>query len=457
MKPLRFSPAALLNTLQQQAHFGRYLVAFSGGLDSHVLLYALSQLAQEQAQLIQLRALHIDHGLQSASKHWAQHCHKVCQTLEIPYKCVALDLAQRVSNNLEAQARKARYQVFAEQLKPQEYLLTAHHQDDQAETVLLHLLRGSGTQGLAAMPQQRPFAQGYLCRPLLAFSRQALADYATQQQLDYLHDPSNDDTHFDRNFLRHEIIPRLQTHWSGVKTNLARVARLQAEAYEIVAHQAQHDLQDCHLRAENSILYRGAKITSDRVNTTLSISRLKRLSFARQKNLLYDWIKQANLALPTEKKIQTILTDVLAARVDALPCVDWHNTEVRRYQDALYLLSKPTDTKKTQTPQEYIWDLRFVLDIQSERYHWRLQPEGLGEYLQGIIQAQTQQLVDSQVVVRFRQGGEVIKPKGQKQTRPLKKVLHEAQIPPWERPHIPLVYYQGHLILVWGICLGESV
>ena len=207
------STTSLLQTLQ---HYpcSSYLLAYSGGMDSHVLLHLLADL-QSAKKIPPLRAIYIDHGLQTIAATWAQHCEKITSALAIPYQSIALNLVPKQGESLEAVARQARYKTFAQQLQPNEILLTAHHQNDQAETVLLQLLRGSGVDGLAAMPVIKPFQAGQLLRPLLPYSRYDLECYAQQHQLNYIDDPSNINTDFDRNFLRQDILPRLQGRWKG--------------------------------------------------------------------------------------------------------------------------------------------------------------------------------------------------------------------------------------------------
>ena len=189
-----------------------YLVAYSGGLDSHVLLHLFASLAKKH-DFIKLRSVYIDHGLQDISAAWAEHCQDTADTLNIEHCCIPLHLNITSGDSLEAIARKARYGALKTHLQAGEVLLTAHHQDDQAETLLLQLLRGSGIDGLAAMPMKAHFSQGFHSRPLLDYSKQSLQDYAIKNGLKWITDPSNNDTRFDRNYLRNNIIPRLKQRW----------------------------------------------------------------------------------------------------------------------------------------------------------------------------------------------------------------------------------------------------
>ncbi|HDQ9214135.1 TPA: tRNA lysidine(34) synthetase TilS, partial [Pseudomonas aeruginosa] len=200
----------LLQALAPWREAGGWCVAFSGGLDSTVLLHLLAQLARSEA-LPALSALHVHHGLQAAADGWPAHCQAVCRSLGIPLRVERVQVA--VGGSIEQAARDARYRAFQANLGEGQVLLTAQHLDDQAETLLFRLLRGAGLRGLAAMPASRPLGGGRLCRPLLGVSRAELEAYAQTHRLDWVEDPSNQDPRFSRNYLRREIMPRLASHW----------------------------------------------------------------------------------------------------------------------------------------------------------------------------------------------------------------------------------------------------
>jgi tRNA(Ile)-lysidine synthase len=408
-------------------HTNSCLVAYSGGLDSHVLLHALVQLQQDQQKYPELicavRAVHIDHGLQAQSAGWAVHCRAVCAALNIPLEVVTLNLQVPPGSSLEAVARTARYTVFEQHLRSGEALLTAHHQDDQAETLLLNLLRGSGPDGLAAMPEARPFVNSVLLRPLLGLSRAQLTDYAMHYQLDWIDDPSNESRRFDRNYLRHEILPVLRSRWPAAERLLARAAQWQSEAVE---------LQSELLAAQLSQV-QGTQAGTLSVNGLLSCSGVLR------KALLRQWLKQAGFTHPPLKKLQHILSDVLAAKPDAQPCVSWDGCEVRRYRDNVYALA-PLAEHDTQQVLPWVapYDSLFIdtLNISLDKQlTGALLPELLkrGEPLQ----------------VRFRRGGEKLQ-RGAIHIS-LKQWLQDKGIPPWQRERLPLVYLGGQLLLVPGL------
>lgn len=403
------APTEHLLRFFQQYPASAYLIGFSGGLDSHVLLHACVGLREQHPNLI-FRALHIDHGLQTLSAAWAAHCRAVCAGLEIPLVVDTLQLVIPPGASVEAVARTARYAAFSQHLQVGEIVLTAHHQNDQAETLLLHLLRGSGVDGLAAMPEIRPFAHGALGRPLLGCSRAELAAYANRHRLNVIDDPSNQDSRFDRNVLRNQVMPLLAQRWPAVGKTLARAARLQGESRRLLAGFLREKLPSLQGTQPD----------------TLAVSRLLVLDEAMQKAVLREWLAQRGFRLPEEKKLRQILHDVLQARVDAMPCVRWEGCEIRRYRDDVYAMS-PLSAHDPQ--QVLVWETRQPLWIAS-----------LGRTL--VANAGYPQTV----VVRFRQGGESVYLPQRGGQHSLKHLLQEWGVPPWERERLPLVYVGERLI-----------
>lgn len=397
-----------------------YCIAFSGGLDSHALLHACAALRAAPSPFARMnwRAIHIDHGLQAVSTQWAEHCRAVCEGLAIPFSSVSLQLRIPAGASLEAVAREARYAVFREHLQAGEMLLTAHHQDDQAETLLLHLLRGSGVDGLAAMPAVRALGLGSLGRPLLNVSRAALTHYAQQHALDYITDPTNADSRFDRNFLRQQVMPVLTARWVSASKTLARAAQWQAESRTLLESLVREKLPALH----------GSRAG------TLSVQRLLALDTALQKALMREWLAASGFQKPSTNKLQQMLSSVLLAKVDALPCVTWEGCEVRRYRDDLYALPPlmRLDTKQT-------WEWRDIHQpLYLEALQQALQPELLQAW-QAHLQGQT-------VTVRLRQGGECLYLPKRGGQHSLKHLMQELGIPPWERERLPLVYVGARLV-----------
>ena len=423
---MAFTPAQLLDQLAQLPPARRYWVAYSGGCDSTVLLHAMAALREQLP--VELRALHINHNLHEAAPEWALHCHHVCETLDIPLYEVNVDARGSKGESPEAAARAARYRIFTEVLQVGDGLLLAHHRDDQAETLLLQLLRGSGPRGLAAMPSHRPLGAGWLGRPLLGFSRQALCDYAAAEGLAWIDDPSNFDTEFDRNFLRQQVMPLLQQRWPSAASTLARTAGLQAEAAELLQQLAEEDWQHC------------AGPQAD----TLRIEALSQLSPERQRNLLRYWIDSVNhLPLADQQRLNRILAEVIPAAEDAQPSVRWPGGQVRRYAGLLYLLA--ADPEPVTGPLR--WDLTGTLELGDGRQLRTVSTTGAG--LQAALQG------NASLSVRFRQGGEVCRPAGRGHQHELKKLLQEWGVPPWQRPRVPLLYVGEELAAVVGYCVCE--
>ena len=393
-----------------------YVIAYSGGLDSHALLHACAALRAEH--VLHLRAIHIDHGLQSVSTQWAAHCRRVCDDLAIPFTSVSLHLQIPAGESVEAVAREARYAVFCEHLQAGEMLLTAHHQDDQAETLLLHLLRGSGVDGLAAMPAVRVLGQGRLGRPLLSMTRAELSTYAQSHALHFITDPSNTDTRFDRNYLRQQVMPLLTARWTSASKTLTRAAQWQAESRGLLEQLMREKLPSFH----------GSH------TQTLSVHALLQADIALQKAVLREWVTQLGFAKPPAQQLQQLLSSVLLAKPDAAPCVRWQGCEVRRYRDDLYAFSP---LMPLNTAQVWEWsDLDQPLYL--EALQKTLQPE--------LLQAWRSLCQGQSVTVRLRQGGESVYLPHRGGKHSLKALLQERGIPPWERERLPLVYVGERLL-----------
>lgn len=400
-----------------------FYVGYSGGLDSHVLLHILYKLK------LNLRAIYIDHGLSHNTKAWAKHCEQVCNDLTVPFQAITVNAKPTLGQSPEASARAARYRAFTELLQAGDYLLTAHHQDDQAETFLLQLLRGAGLKGLSSMPVAKPFAQGYHLRPLLYHSRGELLKYAQEHELVWIEDESNANTHFDRNFVRHQIMPSLQRRWPAASSTIARAARHLAETAELQEWLANNEL---------------IKIAGSQPQN-IAISKLTAYPLAAQKWLLRSWLAQQNLSMPSEKQLERMVCDIVHSRQDANPQVTWQGNQLRRYRDDLYAL--PLVTLDADSPI-IPWNLTSELFLPNRMGRLSLQAiQGQGLKKQALEQAK--------VSIRFRQGGERCQPKGRKGSHALKKLLQEWHVPPWQRDKIPLLYLEEQLAAVIGFCICE--
>lgn len=390
-----------------------WYVGFSGGLDSTVLLHLLADLAG-QYSLPRIHALHVHHGLQAAADSWPSHCDGVCKALGVPLQVIHVSVPGGAS--LEAAAREARYGAFSAVLGEGDVLLTGQHQDDQAETVLFRLLRGAGVRGLAAMPQQRALGKGLLVRPLLAVSRAELEGYANRHDLTWIEDPSNDDVHHARNFLRNRIMPLLRERWPQANLSMARTAAHLEEAQSLLDDLAQQDLNNA--QATSSFVWLGLPV--------LALAPLAAMSAARQRNALRCWLTSFSRLPDTEHWAGwEALRD---AGEDATPVWRLAKGEVRRGDGHIWWVpdgwSEP-DQRVASWPAP-----QSRLDL-SGNGHVTL----VGEIPKGALE------------VRYRTAGEVMSLPCRGH-RDLKRLLNEHRLPVFVRGRLPLLYRDGQLLAV---------
>lgn len=388
-------------------------VGFSGGLDSTALLFALSQTAHKT----QLKAVHVHHGLSPHADTWLKHCQNFCALLQIPLQVEKINLIKS-GQSVEAEARNGRYALFKNILQKDDLICTAHHRDDQAETLLLQLFRGAGVKGLSAMPAIKHFGAGYLIRSLLDFSRLDLLHYAKEHQLSWIDDESNEDTRFDRNFIRHEVMPLIKKRWFAIEKVLARSTTHFAETQQLLDK----------MGVEHYAQFKGSQ------PNTLSISKLLTLEKSVRRNLMRFWINQNNFPLPSQTKLNQIEKEILLARVDAEPIVHWQSVEVRRYRDNLYVM---TALRPFNSSFMMKWDGEDDL----------LLPNNLGLIPKTVLQNLKLNREQS-LYVRFRQGGEMLY-LSNRGHRSLKKLMQEWGIPPWQRGRIPLIFLDEQLMTVY--------
>lgn len=424
---MTFSPRSLLDRLQAYPRPAGYQVAYSGGMDSHVLLHALAAL--RDALGVPVAAVHVNHGLQADAARWEAHCRAVCAGLGLACASLSVDARAARGDSPEAAARAARYRALAEWLPEGHCLLTAQHRDDQAETLLLQLLRGAGVHGLAAMPEYGEFAAGTRLRPLLDMPRAALHAYAEHEGLHWVSDPSNFDTGYDRNYLRHQVLPALAARWPAATASLARGAAHQAEAARLLDGIARQDLAAA------------AGAAPDR----LDLPAITALPAARQRNALRCWLRQLTGSTPSTAVLAHILRDLPGSRADAAPCVRWDRFELRRYRDTLYLL------RQLPAPGPDValsWSLAapLVLPGAGGTLHAR-DVTGTG--------VRRAALPADGVRVGWRRGGERCAPAGRGQHHELKKLFQEHGVPPWQRTRIPLVFAGERLAAVPGLWVCE--
>jgi len=390
-----------------------WCIAFSGGLDSTVLLHLLANLAQRE-KLPPLSAIHIHHGLQAAADPWPEHCAEVCRALSVPLQVIHVQVASGAS--LERAAREARYTAFSQVLASGEVLLTAQHRDDQAETLLFRLLRGTGLHGLTAMPRQRALGKGQLLRPLLDVSRAELEGYARAQGLTWVEDPSNGDSQFSRNYLRQHILPSLIARWPQATASMARTAAHLAEAQALLDELAEQDLAQA--RSVTTFAWLGLP--------SLALQSLTDLSPARQRNALRRWLAPLTRLPDSEHWIGW--DNLRDAGSQGQPIWRLADGELHRAEGHIWWLSGDW----LQDPlAPVIWvDPARTLNLPGNG-----QLDFVGNPPQGELQ------------VRYRQGGEVMHLPGRGH-RDLKRLLNEQGVPVFVRGRLPLLYREDQLLAV---------
>ncbi len=416
----------LLSKIEALPEAPCYWVAYSSGLDSHVLLYAMAQIRERLSG--SLRAIHVHHGLQSDADQWSQHAIDESQRLSIELTTLKLDLQPAKGESLEAVARDARYQAMSALLGRGDMLLTAQHQNDQAETLLLQLMRGSGPSGLAAMPELAALGEAWLARPLLDVTRAELLNYAQQHELSWIEDGSNADLRFDRNYIRHQLMPLIEQRWPAASSTIARSARHCAEARQLINHLAASDFLQVAIEGESR----------------LSAAALHQLPAPRCRAVLRHWVEVQGFQCPTAAHVDRIMTEVLGAAEDRLPLVAWAGAEVRRFRDQLFIMA-PLLSHESSAVFPWMGGSQLSLPSGLGSLHVQMGSEALHVWRQGRIE------------VRFRRGGERCHRQGEAVSRALKKVFQEQlHIPPWLRDRVPLIYIDDELLAVAGFFICNS-
>jgi tRNA(Ile)-lysidine synthase len=389
----------------------RLYIAFSSGIDSCVLLH---KLLQQQKYPIVL--WHINHGLQRNAQQMQQLANDLAAKYSLQIRLDQLNLNPQTSN-LEAVARQARYDIFSAALTPQDALLTAHHMNDQAETLMLNLMRGSGSAGLRAIAELTTLGQGYLFRPLLSFQREEIELYAAQHSLEWVEDPSNQSLQYDRNYLRHEILPRIKQRWPAVTQQLHRVSEWQREQHQLLKDLAQMDLQKC------------ARDHLFSTTACLDISFLTSLSVERQKNLLRYWVNTRHRQQPGFKKLQQILIQLSAAS-DATPLIQGRGYSLRCYDGLLFMVD---DFQDPDLLPQYIIPEDKVLEIEALNISVSRQE----------ILAQLK-LTDSgqSLALHFRNESSS---SDASSTHRLKRLFQKHRVPPWLRNTTAQIYVDDEL------------
>ena len=400
----------------------RLCVAFSGGVDSVVLLHALHRLKRPW----QLSAVHVHHGLSINADYWADFCTAVCREYAVPLQIARVQVPLDSGEGVEAAARRLRYAVFAD--CPADWLALAQHRDDQAETVLLNLLRGAGVAGTAGMPVERKIAQGaVLIRPLLDVSRSEIEAYARTHGLRWIVDESNDDPRYRRNFLRHDILPRLESHFPAARVALTRAAAHFAEAADLLETLAQIDRE-----------------TLSTPSGRIAREGFRALPVARARNLLrYLW-REAGFRAPDARWIDEARKQLAADAASPEICLETADGQLRVYRGELYFVRH-----LSPLPEPALrWQGEAYLPWGSGRVRFiALEGQGIRRSL----------METGAVQLRQRQGGERLQLSPHRPRRSLKKLLQEAAIPPWERDRLPCLWCNEQLLWVGPLGVDAAV
>lgn len=397
----------------------RLTLALSGGLDSVVLLHALVTLRDHYP--FELEAVHVHHGLSPHADDWADFCARLCASHAVELRVHRVEIARDDAAGIEAAARYARLRIFA--AVDADFLLTAHQQDDQAETLLLQLLRGAGPKGLAAMPelQHRHDWRAAQLRPLLGVTRNAILETAQRHGLAWVEDESNQDPRYRRNALRQQVMPLLATHFPGSQATLARAAALQAEASDLLDELARLDAVDA--------------IAGERLDCAV----LAGLTLPRARNLLRYFIAQQGHALPNARRLDEAVHQLCGAQADARVRVNLGPVELWRFRGGAYLVPRPPPAAPAVR-----WQGETQLWVPAAGVGVRMEPVSGAGLKRGGLEA-------AMVTLGVRQGGERLRLQAGGPHRSLKNLLQEQAVPPWQRGRLPLLWCDGQLVWVAGV------
>lgn len=406
------------------------VIAYSGGVDSQVLLHAIAKLIREKSITQDVMAIHVNHGLSAQSEKWQMFAQIQCEQFNIDFKTINVDVIDKPRTSLEAQARDKRYQAL-ENISPSNALiLTGHHQDDQVETFFLALKRGAGLKGLSAMGFESQFEDKsqLLLRPLLTTSRDDIVSYAKEHQLEWIEDESNSDTRFDRNFLRKDVLPHLKARWPNFNQTVLRSTQHCQEAQKILDEVAKQDLEKCFLAED-----------------ILAIKPLMNLSNARFNQAIRHFIYQHKSLMPSQQQLLQLYEQLSHAAQDKTPEVKLGDIWLRRFQEKLYLTNE----------YHSVSDWHCEIDLRKGNQVIEL-PDCLGKltfnYDHESQSALTFSLPDNveSIHIAFVHDNPKCLPDYRQHSRPLKKVLQELTIPPWQRKRLPLLFINNELAAVIG-------
>lgn len=413
-----FTPERLQDTLRHLPATSVYWVGFSGGADSTALLHAMSNHVTATGQ--SLRALHVNHGIHPDADSWQEHCRAVCAEWGVEFHARRIEIDRGSGKGLEAEARHRRYAVVEDILDTGDVFLTAHHLDDQAETLLLNLVRGSGVDGLAAMPESRPLGKGFLARPLLAFEMQSLRDYLQAHGLKWIEDPGNLDPAYDRNYVRAELLPLMDSRWPGLARRLARSAVLCREASDVLARHAEEIL--------------GSTLVHPMV-LNMRVLRDRKEDFGL---VLRQWLRNSGASPLPFNRLDELRRQIHSASPDSMARIDWNGWAIRCFRNHLWL----QQGEEPQACASHDWTDLHPLDLGGGHGILRLEPPAELPFT---------------LSVRARAAGDTIRLKGHDHHRRVKDLLREMHVPPWLRDSIPLVCRGDAVLAVADRFIGAEL
>jgi tRNA(Ile)-lysidine synthase len=393
-------------------------VALSGGLDSVVLLHLLHQI--QKTHHFTLKASHVHHGLSKNADKWVKFCEKLCIKLSVPLDVNYIQLPQKKSLGIEGEARRLRYEKLLK--SKTDLVVLAHHEDDQAETFLLQLIRGAGVKGLSSMAHFDDRRR--LWRPLLNTSRIEIESYAKKHQLKWIEDESNLNTDFDRNFIRSKVLPILKNRYTHIIKVISRSSAHLAEAQNLLDDLAKLDLK--------------SYLKSDNYKHKLQVKTLDKLSNSRAKNILRYWLEINDQLMPSKDLLDELLKQVLTAKKDATIKIQLSKDfEIRRYKDDIYIVKKNKNKEKNYA---IIWqgEPEILLPNGAQLNFKKVKGRGINFKF----------LDHQKLKIRNRQGGEFFKPDSKRRTKKIKQLLQESDVPPWEREFFPMIFIGNELAAV---------
>jgi len=409
---------AFVSLLASSKKIKSMTVALSGGVDSVVLLHLLHQL--QKTHHFTLKASHVHHGLSKNADKWVKFCEKLCAKLSISLDVYYIQLPQKKSLGIEGEARRLRYEKLLQ--TKTDLVVLAHHEDDQAETFLLQLIRGAGVKGLSSMAHFDDSRR--LWRPLLNASRINIESYAKKHKLKWIEDESNQNTDFDRNFIRSKVLPILKNRFSHIIKVISRSSSHLAESQHLLDELAKIDFKN--------------SLKSCSYKHKLQVKTLEKLSLSRAKNVLRYWLEFNDQLMPSKDLLDECLRQVLTAKKDATIKIQLSKDfEIRRYKDEIYIVKKNKNKEKNYA---IIWqgEPEILLPNGTQLNFKKVKGKGINFKF----------LDNQKLKIRNRQGGEFFKPDSKRPTKKIKQLLQESDVPPWEREFFPMIFIGNELAAV---------